>query len=98
MFRTVLFWFCLLAIMALAATFATLNPGRIRLDFAFAVFELEQSVALIAAAAVGWAFGLLCAGLALLRLLQQRRSLRRSLRLAEQEVQALRSMPVQDAD
>jgi hypothetical protein len=34
----------------------------------------------------------------MLRLMAQRRSLRRALRLAEQEVQALRSLPVQDAD
>jgi hypothetical protein len=34
----------------------------------------------------------------MLRLLSQRRALQRSLRLAEQEVQALRSLPVKDAD
>ena len=52
----------------------------------------------IGAVAVGWAFGLACALFGILRLLAQRRSLRRALRLAEQEVQALRSLPVPDAD
>lgn len=98
MLRSLLLWIFLLILVALAVTFATLNPGRIVLDFAFGAVEIEQSIALIGAMTVGWIFGLLCVGGGVLRLLQQRRSLRRSLRLAEQEVQALRSMPGQDAD
>lgn len=98
MLRTVLLWILLLALVAIAVTFAALNPGRIVLDYAFGAVEVQQSIALIGAMALGWIFGLLSVGLGALRLMRQRRSLRRSLKLAEQEVQALRSLPVQDAD
>lgn len=98
MVRNFLVAVLLLAFLGSAAIFAALNPGRIRLDFAFGTAEVEQSLALIAALAIGWAFGVACVGVAVLRLMQQRRSLRRALRLAEQEVQALRSLPAQDAD
>jgi putative membrane protein len=98
MVRSVLVSLLFLCLLGIAAVFAALNPGRIRLDLAFGVVEVEQSLALIGALAIGWIIGVLCVGVALLRLLQQRRSLRRALRLAEQEVQALRSIPTRDAD
>lgn len=98
MIRSLLVSILVLAFMGLAAIFAALNPGRISLDFAFFATEIEKSLAIIGAVALGWAFGIACALFGILRLIAQRRSLRRALRLAEQEVQALRSLPVQDAD
>ncbi len=98
MIRSLLVTVLVLVFIGLAAIFAALNPGRISLDFAFMATEIETSLAMIAAVAVGWAFGMTCALFGILRLITQRRSLRRALRLAEQEVQALRSLPVQDAD
>lgn len=98
MIRSLLVSILVLVFIGLAAVFAALNPGRIALDFAFFATETQKSLALIGALAVGWAFGLVCALFGILRLMAQRRSLRRALRLAEQEVQALRSLPVQDAD
>jgi uncharacterized membrane protein YciS (DUF1049 family) len=98
MIRSVLVSILVLVFIGLAALFAALNPGRIALDFAFMATEVEISMAIVGAIAIGWAFGLACALFGILRLMAQRRSLRRALRLAEQEVQALRSLPVQDAD
>ncbi len=98
MLRSLIYSVLLLVFIGLAAVFGALNPGRISLDFAFQAIEVEKSVALMATLAVGWVFGLFCAGVGVLRLLSQRRALQRSLRLAEQEVQALRSLPVKDAD
>lgn len=98
MLRSFLYSLLVLVFVGLAAVFGALNPGRISLDFAFQAIEVEKSVALIVTLAVGWIFGLFCAGVGVLRLLSQRRALQRSLRLAEQEVQALRSLPVKDAD
>ena len=98
MIRSLLVSLLVLVFAGLAAIFAALNLGRITLDFAFGAVEIEKSLAVIGAVALGWAFGMVCAGLGILRLLAQRRSLRRALRLAEQEVQALRSLPVLDAD
>ena len=98
MIRSLLVSILVLAFMGLAAIFAALNPGRISLDFAFLATEIEEYLAIIGAVALGWVFGIACALFGILRLIAQRRSLRRALRLAEQEVQALRSLPVQDAD
>jgi uncharacterized integral membrane protein len=98
MLRSAFYALILLLFLGVAALFAALNPGRVSLDFAFWATDVDKSVALMGALAVGWLFGLLCAAMALLRLWNQRRRLQRALRLAEQEVQALRSMPVQDAD
>ena len=98
MIRSLLVSILVLVFISLAAVFSALNPGRISLDFAFVTTEMEKSLAIVGAVAVGWAFGMACALFGILRLLAQRRSLRRALRLAEQEVQALRSLPVQDAD
>ena len=78
--------------------FAAVNPGPITLDLAFTTVELQKSLAMTLVFGAGWAFGLLCAGIVLLRSLAKRRRLRRSLRLAEEEVRALRSLPIQDAD
>jgi len=98
MIRSLLVAILVLVFIGLAAIFVALNPGRISLDFAFLATEMEKSLAIIGAVAAGWAFGITCALFGIIRLLTQRRSLRRALRLAEQEVQALRSLPVQDAD
>jgi putative membrane protein len=98
MIRSLLVSLLVLVFIGLAAVFSALNPGRISLDFAFSAAEMEKSLAIVGAVAFGWAFGMACALFGILRLLAQRRSLRRALRLAEQEVQALRSLPVQDAD
>ena len=98
MIRSLLVSILVLAFIGLAAIFSALNSGRIALDFAFFATEIEKSLAIIGAVAFGWVFGIACALFGILRLLAQRRTLRRALRLAEQEVQALRSLPVQDAD
>lgn len=98
MIRSLLVSLLVLVFIALAAVFSALNPGRVSLDFAFVATEVEKSLAIVGAVAFGWVFGIVCALIGILRLLAQRRSLRRALRLAEQEVQALRSLPVQDAD
>jgi uncharacterized membrane protein YciS (DUF1049 family) len=98
MLRSLLYPVLLLVFVGLAAVFGALNPGSVTLDFAFQAIQVEKSVALMVTLAIGWVFGLCCAGVGVLRLLNQRRALQRSLRLAEQEVQALRSLPVRDAD
>jgi uncharacterized integral membrane protein len=98
MLRTVIAAAAVIALTALAAVFAALNPGRISIDYAFGAVETERSVAIIGALVVGWLLGLGSAAAALWRHAVERRRLQRALRLAEQEVEALRSIPVQDAD
>jgi uncharacterized membrane protein YciS (DUF1049 family) len=98
MLRNILFFFVLLGGLLLATAFAALNPGVIQLDLAFFETEATKSLALITAFGVGWLFGLVCAGLILLKSVNERRQLRKSLGFAESEVRALRNMPIQDAD
>ena len=96
--RNILFFIVLVVFLLLATAFAALNPGVIRIDLAFFETEVTKSLALIVALGIGWVFGLLCAGIILLRSVGEKRQLKKSLGLAESEVRALRSMPIQDAD
>lgn len=97
--RTILFFGLLASIVLLAAVFAYANPGSITVDVGFARLDnVSMSLAFATAFALGWLFGLLCAGLALLSMARERRRTRRELRLAEAEVSSLRSLPIHDAD
>ena len=98
MVRNILFFILLLIGLLCATAFAALNPGLIQLDLAFFETEVTKSMALIAAFGFGWLFGLVSAGIVLLKSIHERRLLRKSLGLAEAEVRALRNMPIQDAD
>jgi len=98
MLRKLIFVFVFIGVLLIAIAFAALNPGPITLDLAFAETETQKSLALILAFGAGWLFGLFCAGLILLKTLNERRRLRKSLNLAEAEVRNLRSLPIQDAD
>jgi uncharacterized integral membrane protein len=98
MLRTLLVAAAVVLLVVAAAVFAALNPGPITLDLAFTAIEIERSLALIAAVGGGWLLGLLCALAGIRQQSVERRRLQRALRLAEQEVEALRSIPVQDAD
>ena len=82
-----------------AAIFAYNNPDRIAIDLGVVRLEsVPVTMAFTVCLAVGWIFGLITAGVAVLRMSAERRQLRRELRLAEAEVKSLRSLPLQDAD
>ncbi len=97
--RKVLIFLLILLFMAVAAVFAWRNPGTLSIDIGFArVEEISTAMAFAVAFGLGWLFGLLCASLAMLRMANQRRKLRRNLALAESEVSGLRSLPLHDAN
>jgi uncharacterized membrane protein YciS (DUF1049 family) len=98
MLRTLLIAVVSLAVLLLAIAFAALNPGVVELDLGVRVVEIQKSVALAGSFALGWVFGLICAAALLTRLAVQRRRLRRALRLAEAEINALRRLPTPHAD
>lgn len=98
MARNFLFFLVVFSGLLVATVFAALNPGLISLDLAFTETEVQKSLALTITFGAGWLFGLLSAGLLLLKSFNERRNLRKSLSLAEAEVRTLRSMPMQDAD
>ncbi len=98
MLRYVLFILVVLFVFMVAVVFAASNPGTLVLDLAFVEIELQKSLAFILFLGVGWLFGVLCAGFLMLKMLAERRQMRKALQLAEAEVKTLRSMPLQDAD
>ena len=97
--RKVLFVAVLIVLVCVAAVFAYNNPDPVTLDIGVARFEsISMTLALACAFAVGWLFGLLSVGYALMRTASDKRRLRRELRNAESEVASLRSMPMNDAN
>lgn len=85
-------------ILIFMLVFTRLNPGLITVDLAFAAVETSVPLAFTVAFIAGWAFGILCGVLFVMRLINERRQLRRALRLSEAEVSSLRSLPINDAD
>ncbi|MDH3647875.1 MAG: lipopolysaccharide assembly protein LapA domain-containing protein [Gammaproteobacteria bacterium] len=96
MIRTLIFVVLLIIVVLLAAVFAWLNPGSVQLNLAFAEVDLEKSQAFALTLAVGWIFGALSATVLVLKLLRERRRLRKEARLAEAEADNLRSLPLRD--
>lgn len=85
--------------MLVAVVLAYSNPEPVSLDLGIARIDgVSLSVALAGAFALGWLFGLISAGVALLRMIADRRRLRREIRFAEAELGSLRGLPLQDAD
>lgn len=78
--------------------FTALNVGVVEINLAFTTVTASMPVAFTMTFVLGWLFGVLCMGLFALRLITERRTLRRSLRNTESEVSSLRNLPLTDAD
>ena len=85
-------------IFALMLWFTRINPGLIKIDLAFGTIEPAISMAFAVTFVLGWIFGLACTAAFIIKLVNERRRLRKSLRIAESEVSSLRSLPIADAD
>ena len=57
----------LAAVMSVAVILALLNGGTVQLDLAFAEVSLSKPLAFTAVFGLGWLFGLLCVGGAVLK-------------------------------
>jgi len=85
-------------IVVLMATFTAMNRGELTIDLAFTSVTTSIPLAFTVTFALGWLFGVLSMGFYALKLLNERRVLRRALRLTESEVSSLRNLPLSDAD
>ena len=85
-------------IVVVMATFTATNRGELTIDLAFTSVTTSVPLAFTVTFALGWLFGVLCMGFYALKLLNERRVLRRALRLTESEVSSLRNLPLSDAD
>ena len=88
----------IVAIVIVMATFTANNTGMVDIDLAFTKVTTSIPLAFTVTFALGWLFGILCLGFFALKLVNERRVLRRSLRMTESEVSSLRNLPLSDAD
>ncbi len=87
-----------LIIFVMMLVFTSSNPGFVDLDLFFLTVRPSVALAFSVTFVIGWAFGLLCTTVFILRLVSERRQLRRALRNSESEVSSLRNLPIADAD
>lgn len=87
-----------LVIVVVMATFTANNTGMVDIDLAFVKINTSIPLAFTVTFALGWLFGVLCMGFYALKLIGERRTLRRALRMSESEVSSLRNLPLGDAD
>ncbi len=85
-------------IFAAMLVFTYHNTGTLDIDLILTTVTTSVPVAFTIAFAIGWLFGIVCMGAWALRLINDRRNLRRSLRVSESEVTSLRNLPLNDAD
>ena len=85
-------------IFTVMLVFTYLNKGTVDVNLVLATVTTSVPVAFTIAFAIGWLFGILCMGVWALRLINDRRNLRRSLKVSESEVTSLRNLPLNDAD
>ena len=88
----------ILLIVVVVFTFVSRNTGTVVVDLAFLEITTSIAMAFAVTFALGALFGILCMGPYALRLIRERRMLRRSLRMSESEVSSLRNLPLSDAD
>ncbi len=85
-------------IFTVMLVFTYLTTGTVEVNLVLATVTTSVPVAFTIAFAIGWLFGILCMGVWALRLINDRRNLRRSLKVSESEVTSLRNLPLNDAD
>ena len=85
-------------IFLLMLVFTSSNPGYVDLDLFFLTVRPSIPLAFSVTFVLGWVFGLLCTTIFIMKLINERRQLRRSLRRSEAEVSSLRNLPLSDAD
>ena len=98
MVRSLLSVVLILLLFLIVVLFSWKNPGTVDLHLVFREFsEVPKSLAFALTIAVGWAWGVLTALAYVLKLLNERRKLRKKVKLADAELNNLRSIPMHDA-
>jgi uncharacterized integral membrane protein len=88
----------LIVIFGVMVVFSYLNTGEVEVNLAFVSITTSISIAFTVTLVVGWLFGVVSMGLYALSLVNERRTLRRALRVSQSEVTSLRNLPLSDAD
>jgi putative membrane protein len=85
-------------IFSAMVVFTAGNPGDVSIKLLHWEGSAPVSLAFTVAFIIGWLFGVICMGLYTFRISNERRMLRRTLRMSEDEVSSLRNLPLNDAD
>jgi uncharacterized integral membrane protein len=88
----------LIVIFGIMVVFSYLNTGDVEVNLAFVSVTTSISIAFTVTLVVGWLLGVASMGFYALRVVHERRTLRRALRVSESEVTSLRNLPLSDAD
>ena len=96
--KYILWGIIVLAIVFAVFAFSSVNTGEIEVDLLFRSVTTSIPVAFTVVFAIGWMFGLASTALWAFKLVNERRTLRRSLKVSESEVSSLRNLPLTDAD
>lgn len=88
----------IVALFVLMFTFTALNTGEVDVDLGFIKRTWPVSMALAGTFVLGMIVGMLCMTAFIFRLINERRNLKRALRVSESEVSSLRNLPLSDAD
>jgi uncharacterized integral membrane protein len=88
----------LIVVFGVMVVFSYLNTGEVEVNLAFVSVTTSISIAFTVTLVVGWLLGVVSMGFYALRLVNERRTLRRALRVSESEVTSLRNLPLTDAD
>ncbi len=97
MVRSLLMILALVLMILVVVVFALSNPGYIELDLLFGKYEVETARAFAVAIGAGWLWGAVSVFAYVFKLWGERRSLRKQIRVANTELNNLRSLPIQDA-
>ncbi len=84
-------------VVVLGASFAWLNSNPVTVDFWLRSYELGLPYVLFIAVLIGWVLGILSTVGFIVSQLREIRRLKRSVKLAETEINNLRSIPIRNA-
>lgn len=98
MLKRAAFGILIIVLFVAMFTFTALNTGRVELDLGFFERSFPISITLVVTFIFGMVVGMLCMTVFVFRLINERRTLKRSLRATESEVSSLRNIPLSDAD
>lgn len=87
----------LIIVVLLGLTFAALNAAPVAINFYFIHKSLPLALLMVFTIGIGGVIGLLAAGLVVIRLKKENRSLRKKIKLVEKEITNLRVMPLKDS-
>ena len=90
-------WILVLLVLVAGLSFGVLNAGAVPLDYYWGRAEVPLSLALAVAFALGVALGMLGCLSVVVRQRREVARLRKAVRVAEQEVENLRTLPIRDA-